>query len=64
MEFDGHDNEQIDEVFEKAKKVRWPVALIANTTKGKGVSFMEGHGEWHHKIPNDNEFEIILSELK
>lgn len=64
LEFDGHDNEQISEVFEKAKKIKWPVALIANTIKGKGVSFIEGHGEWHHKIPNDSEFTIILSELK
>lgn len=64
LEFDGHDDKQITEVFEKAKKVKWPLALIANTIKGKGVSFMEGHGKWHHKIPNETEFRAILDELK
>ena len=64
LEFDGHDDKKINDVFEKAKKVKWPLVLIANTIKGKGVSFIEGHGKWHHKIPNEDEFKAILKELK
>ena len=37
--------------------------LLAKTTKGKGVSFFEGHGTWHHKIPNENELKLIIKEL-
>ena len=40
-----------------------PKVLIAKTIKGKGVSITEGHGAWHHKVPNDEEFEIIKKEL-
>ena len=40
-----------------------PKVLIAKTIKGKGVSITEGHGAWHHKVPNDEEFEIIKQEL-
>ena len=41
-----------------------PKVILAKTVKGKGVSFIEGHGKWHHKIPNDIEMEKILEELK
>ena len=36
----------------------------AKTVKGKGVSFMETHGPWHHKIPNQIEYKEIMKELK
>ena len=38
--------------------------FIAHTTKGKGVSFLEGHGKWHHRIPNKEEYAAIMEELK
>ena len=41
-----------------------PYAVIAKNVKGKGVQFLEGHGAWHHKIPNANEYEQILQALK
>ena len=41
-----------------------PNVILAKTTKGKGVSFMEGHGQWHHKIPNLEEQKILFRELK
>ena len=47
----------------KKKKNKRPVVFLANTIKGKGVSFLEGHGKWHHKIPNDKELEEIKKEL-
>lgn len=39
-------------------------AFIANTTKGKGVGFLEGHGKWHHRIPNKEEYAAIMEGLK
>jgi len=41
-----------------------PTAILARTIKGKGVTFLEGHGKWHHRIPNDSEYEAILEELR
>ncbi len=38
-------------------------ACVLNTTKGNGVSFLEGHGKWHHKIPNKQEYDAIMAEL-
>lgn len=62
MEIDGHNFEQI----EKALKYRSekPVAIIANTIKGKGVSFMENKLEWHYKSPNDEQLAIALQEIE
>ena len=40
-----------------------PTVIIAKTTKGKGVPMLEGHGIWHHRIPNDEEYKIIAEAL-
>jgi transketolase len=40
------------------------IGLIAKTIKGKGVSFMEGHGKWHHRVPTDEEMADAILELK
>jgi transketolase len=40
-----------------------PLALIASTTKGRGISFMEGVVKWHHGVPDDREYEQALREL-
>ncbi|MBM9478268.1 transketolase [Nakamurella flavida] len=40
-----------------------PVAVIANTVKGKGVSFMENRVEWHHKVPSDEQVTQAVQEL-
>jgi len=60
---DGHDFNQIYETVETAKKSDRPFAIIANTIKGKGVSFMENNAGWHGKAPNDEQFEQALKEL-
>lgn len=62
--FDGHDKQSIKAAFNLNHDNQKPTALIANTTKGKGVSFLEGHGIWHHKIPNDNEYILIKKDLE
>jgi len=41
-----------------------PLFVIANTVKGKGVSFMENVGQWHHGVPNDAELARALAELE
>jgi len=40
-----------------------PTAIIMNTTKGKGVSFMENKASWHGAAPNDEQYEIAMAEL-
>ncbi|MCF7866028.1 transketolase [Candidatus Woesearchaeota archaeon] len=64
-EIDGHDEEEILKTFQKIdfSYVGKPKLIIANTIKGKGVSFIEGHGPWHHKVPSDEELQAIKEEL-
>ena len=64
IEIDGHDYNQIYDAIKKKKKSAKPCAIIANTIKGKGVSFMENQAGWHGKAPNDEEFEIAMKELE
>lgn len=64
LEINGHDMRQILEACEKAKQTTGkPTVIIANTTKGKGVSFMEGAVAFHGKAPNQDEYRIALKEL-
>lgn len=61
FEVDGNNIEELVKVFEKAKNIRQsPTAIIAKTTKGKGVSFMENNVKWHGKAPNENEYKEAL----
>ena len=59
----GHDVAQVYEAIEKAKSATKPTAIVANTVKGKGVSFMENTAAWHGKAPNDEQFELALKGL-
>src|SRR5262245_311658 len=61
-EIDGHDYEQLLAAFAPSTSGR-PVCVIANTLKGKGVSFMEDRVEWHHKVPNPEQIEDAIREL-
>ena len=65
VEIDGHDFDQMEEAFAKARQTKGkPFGIIMKTTKGKGVSYMENQAGWHGKAPNDAEFEQAMSELK
>ena len=65
ININGNDMEEIRNAFVEAKKVKgMPVAIIAKTTKGKGVSFMENQVGWHGKAPNDEQYEQAMEELK
>ena len=61
-EIDGHDFTELLAAFAPSTSGR-PVAIIANTIKGKGVSFMENRVEWHHKVPNPEQVALALKEL-
>jgi transketolase len=64
VEVDGHDINQLLDAFKKTSQVKGkPVAIIAHTVKGKGVSFMENNVDFHGKAPNAKELEIALKEL-
>ena len=64
IEIDGHDYDEIFDAVERAKAQDKPCAIIANTTKGKGCSFMENQAGWHGKAPNDEQLEQALKELE
>ena len=63
IEIDGHDFEDIERGFNKIKPGSANV-IIANTVKGKGVSFMENKIEWHSKKMNQEEYHKALREIK
>lgn len=64
LEVDGHDIRQLIEALEKARLVKdKPTIIIAHTTKGKGVSFMENQSYWHGNVPNKEQLLQALSEL-
>ena len=64
IQADGHSIEELTTVFEKAKTIKGkPTVLIANTVKGKGVSFMENNPAFHGKAPNDEQLAQALDEL-
>ncbi len=61
---DGNDMAQVRAAFEAARGVAGkPVCIVAETVKGKGVSFMENQVGWHGKAPNDEQFAQAMAEL-
>ncbi|MBP5774992.1 MAG: transketolase [Clostridiales bacterium] len=64
INIDGHDFDQIRDAFAKARSTKGrPTAIIMNTTKGKGVSYMEDKAEWHGKAPNEEQYNQAVKEL-
>lgn len=64
IEIDGHDYNEIQNAFAKAKTVKGvPTVIIAKTTKGKGVSFMENNVDWHGKAPSGDLIKTALNDL-
>ena len=64
IEIDGHDFAQIDAAFKKARETKgMPTAIVAKTTKGKGVSFMENQASWHGTAPNDEQYQVAMDDL-
>ncbi len=65
MEVDGNNISELRATF-KAIPVKKdvPTFIMANTVKGKGVSFMENQKKWHHGVPSDEQYEIAMKELE
>ena len=66
LSVNGHDIPQIIAALKKTKKrtaSSKPLAIIAHTVKGRGVSFMEGDPHWHHGVANDAQYQEALKEL-
>jgi len=59
---DGHDIEQLYNAF--TKKHDKPLVIIANTIKGKGISFMENNPLWHHSVLSKKQYEEAIKELE
>lgn len=65
IEIDGHSFEEILDAFAKARECKGkPTVIIADTVKGKGVSFMEGQAGWHGKAPNDEQAAQAIEEIQ
>ncbi len=62
VEIDGHDYAEIKEALLTRYEGR-PTLIVANTIKGKGVSFMENVPIWHYRMPNEQELPILIEEL-
>ena len=64
LEIDGHDMAAVRDALNSQRiKPGKPTAIIANTVKGKGVSFMENNNAWHGGVINDDQLKLALSEL-
>ncbi len=64
IECDGHDVNALKQAFDDAANIKdCPCAIVAHTTKGKGVKFMENEAGWHGKAPSDELCDLALNEL-
>jgi len=64
FEIDGHNVTEIYDTFLSLKNQNGPVAIVANTVKGKGFSFAENNNAWHHAPLSSSQYESALEELK
>ncbi len=62
LECDGHSVDQIKKAISAGKDR--PTVIVANTVKGKGVSFMENNNEWHHHVVNEELFDSAAEEVR
>jgi transketolase len=61
---DGHDIGQLTDALSDAAEASRPTCVIANTVKGRGVSFMENTVKWHHGVPSQSEYDQAIVELQ
>jgi len=64
IEIDGHNVMALNNTFMKFGLTQKPFAIIANTIKGKGISFMENNILWHYRSPQGKEYELAMKELQ
>ncbi len=63
VEIDGHDYSEIKKAL-LTRATGKPTLVVANTVKGKGVSFMENVPIWHYRMPNDKELQVLFKDLE
>ena len=63
VEIDGHDIQQIYDTFSSFKNQDRPIAVIANTIKGKGFSLSENNNNWHHSPLTKSQYKLCMDEL-
>ena len=64
VQVDGHNYDELAAAFGEAQNTKGqPTVLIANTIKGYGSAMMENKAGWHHHLPNQEEYEQIISDL-
>ena len=60
----GHDYDELAKAFEEARNTKdKPTLILAHTSMGKGVSYMENQAGWHGSAPNAEQLEIALNDL-
>lgn len=60
----AHDFDDLRKAFQEARETKGvPTAIIAHSTKGKGVSFMENQASWHGTAPNDEQYAVAMADL-
>ena len=65
LTIDGHDFIQLEAAFQFAHSTKGkPTAILAQTIKGKGISFMENQVIWHGKVPSKEQYEAAMQELR
>ena len=62
---DAHNFDELRKAFQEARETKgMPTAIIAHSTKGKGVSFMENQASWHGTAPNDEQYAVAMADLE
>lgn len=64
LETDGHDMAQLQEALSIPRQDKKPRLVMAHTTKGRGVSFMEDAAHWHHGVPTEEQYRQAMAELE
>ena len=64
ISINGNDFDEIEAALNEARTIDKPVAIVASTTKGKGVSYMENQVSWHGAAPNDELYAVAMQELR
>lgn len=65
INIDAHDFDALRAAFKEARATKgMPTAIVAHSTKGKGVSFMENQASWHGTAPNDEQYEVAMEDLE
>ena len=63
IELDGHNIKELYDAFSNERNSTKPLAIIANTIKGKGFSFSENNNDWHHSVLSKSFYDKALKEL-